>query len=198
MSRAVIMIAALVAVTLVAVTAVLLATLGHRRIGRGLKRRFGPEYERLVTRHEGDTKAADRELGERLKQHGSVRERPLSAASREQYAAQWAGIQKQFVDSPQEAVAEADALLARLTSDRGFPVGGPFEERLAALSIRHATHVDGYRSLHGAVHGPGSTEENRRAMAGAGDLFDALVAPHPADSGRHRPQRHHAEGSGTR
>lgn len=107
MSKAVIIIAALVIAALVAATAVLLATLGHRRIGRGLKRRFGPEYERLVSRHEGDTKAADRELGERLKQHGSVRERPLSPASREQYAAQWAGIQRRFIDSPQEAIAEA-------------------------------------------------------------------------------------------
>ncbi|MER6250427.1 hypothetical protein ABT224_03380 [Streptomyces sp. NPDC001584] len=198
MSRSVIIIGALVATTLVAVMAVLLATLGHHRIGRGLKRRFGPEYERLVTRHEGDTKAADRELGERLKRHGSVRERPLSSASREQYAAQWAGIQKRFVDSPQESVAEADALLARLTSDRGFPADGPFEEQLAALSVHHAQHVDGYRGLHGAARGRGSTEENRRAMTGARDLFDALVAQRPADSGRHRPQRHHAEGSSTR
>ncbi|AWZ03341.1 MULTISPECIES: hypothetical protein [unclassified Streptomyces] len=198
MTRAVIIIAALVVATLVAVAAVLLATLGHRRIGRGLRRRFGPEYERLVSRHEGDTKAADRELGARLKQHGSVRERPLSPASREQYAAQWAGIQKRFVDSPQEAVAEADALLARLTADRGFPDGGPFEERLAALSVHHAQHVDGYRGVHGAVRGPGGTEEKRLAMIGARDLFDALVAQQPADSGRHRPQRHHAEGSGTR
>ncbi|WP_327251432.1 hypothetical protein [Streptomyces sp. NBC_01244] len=198
MSRSVIIIAALVAAALVAVTAVLLAALGHHRLGRGLKRRFGPEYERLVTRHEGDTKAADRELGKRLRQHGSVRERPLSPASREQYAAQWAGIQRRFVDSPQESVAEADALLARLASDRGFPAEGPFEERLAALSVHHAQHVDGYRGLHGAAHGRGSTEENRRAMTGAGELFDALVAPHPADSGRHRPQRHHAGESGTR
>ncbi|WP_405493180.1 hypothetical protein [Streptomyces sp. NBC_00096] len=198
MSRSVMIIAALVAAVLVAVTAVLLATLGHHRIGRGLKRRFGPEYERLVIRHEGDTKATDRELGERLKQHGSVRARPLSSASREQYAAQWAGIQKRFVDSPRDAVAEADALLARLTSDRGFPADGPFEERLAALSVHHAQHVDGYRGLHGAAHGRGSTEEFRRAMTGAGELFDALVAPHPADSGRHRPQRHHAGGGGTR
>lgn len=75
MSRSLIVIAAIVAATLVGATAVLWATLGHHRIGRGLKRRFGPEYERLVTRHEGDTEAADRELGERLKQHGSVRER---------------------------------------------------------------------------------------------------------------------------
>ncbi|MFE4633537.1 hypothetical protein ACFRJ1_09150 [Streptomyces sp. NPDC056773] len=198
MSGAVIIVAALVAATLVAVMVILVATLGHRRIGRGLKRRFGPEYERLLTRHEGDTEAADRELGERLKQHGSVRERPLSSASREQYAAQWAGIEKRFVESPQEAVAEADALLARLASDRGFPVGGPFEEQLAALSVHHAKHVDGYRGLHGAVHGRGSTEQNRRAVTGARNLFDALVARHPADSGRHRPQRHHAEGSGTR
>lgn len=188
----------LVATALAAVTAVLVATLGHRRTGRGLKRRFGPEYERLVIRHEGDTGAADRELGARLKRHGSARPRPLSPASREQYAAQWAGIQKRFVDSPQDAVAEADALLARLTADRGFPDGGSFEERLAALSVHHARHVDGYRGMHEAAVTRGGTEEARTAMNGARGLFDALVAQHPADSGRHRPQRHHTQRSGTR
>lgn len=198
MPSSVIITAALVATALVAVTTVLVATLGHRRIGRGLKRRLGPEYERLVTRHEGDTKAADRELGDRLKRHGSTPQRPLSSAARERYAAQWAGIQERFVDSPQEAVAEADALLARLTADRGFPDGGSFEERLAALSVHHARHVDGYRGMHEAVGTRGGTEEKRRAMVAARGLFDALVAQHPADSGRHRPQRHHTQGSGTR
>lgn len=33
--------------------------------GQGLKSRFGPEYARTVAAHDGDTKAAERELGAR-------------------------------------------------------------------------------------------------------------------------------------
>ncbi|MFF4426723.1 hypothetical protein ACFY04_39300 [Streptomyces sp. NPDC001549] len=193
MSRAVI-----IAGAVVALAAAFFAALGRGRGGRSPRRRFGPEYDRPVTRHKGDTMAAGRELGARMKQHGAVKEQPLPAGAREQYAAQWAGIQQRFVDSPQESVTEADALLARLAKDRGFPGGGPFEEQLAALSVHHASHVDGYRRMHRAVDGQESTEEMRRAMIEGRGLFDALVAEHPDDSRRHPPGRHHAKGSGPR
>ncbi|MEJ8644476.1 hypothetical protein WKI68_30535 [Streptomyces sp. MS1.HAVA.3] len=190
--------AVIIAGAVVALAAVLLAALGWGRGGRSLRRRFGPEYDRLVTRHNGDTRAADRDLGARMKQHGSVREQPLTAGAREQYAAQWTGIQQRFVDSPQESVTAADALIARLATDRGFPGGEPFEEQLAALSVHHASHVDGYRRIHRAVDGQESTEEMRRAVIEGRGLFDALVAEHPDDSRRHRPGRQHAKGSGPR
>ncbi|MEU6771483.1 hypothetical protein [Streptomyces sp. NPDC046759] len=165
-----------------------------RSRGRGLRRRFGPEYERSVALHDGDTKAAERELAERVERHGDLRERPLDPAGREQYAARWTAVQEHFVDSPRQAVAEADRLLAELAAARGYPDGGRYEEQLAALSVHHADHVDGYRQVHrvtcaGASDGSGKTgsgtEEMRAALVGARALFDDLIQP-AQDTGRHR------------
>jgi hypothetical protein len=58
---ALIVIAAVVVIIAAAMT---LRARGPRR-GPSLKRRFGPEYDRAVARHDGDAKAAERELTER-------------------------------------------------------------------------------------------------------------------------------------
>ncbi|WP_030615468.1 hypothetical protein [Streptomyces fulvoviolaceus] len=181
----------IVIIAVIVIAAVTVLVIGRGRIrdggGRGLKHRFGPEYDRAVTDHDGDTKAAERELGERVKQHGALQEQPLSPEDRAQYRAQWADVQEQFVESPQKAVAAADALLASLARDRGFPDGEQFEEQLAALSVHHAAHVHGYRSVHTAAHGQGDTEEMREAMIGARSLFETLVTEQAGDFDRHRP-----------
>ncbi|MFD9483304.1 hypothetical protein ACFWBX_04750 [Streptomyces sp. NPDC059991] len=199
-----------IAVVVVIAAAVLFIGLGRRGGNRGLKRRFGPEYDHALAGHNGDTEAAGQELGERVRRYGSLKERPLSPEDREQYVAQWARIQEQFVDSPHKAVTEADALLARLAQDRGFPSGEQFDEQLAALSVHHAGQVHGYRGVHAAVRGQSGTEEMREAMVEARGLFAALATEEPADSDRHRSQppddhgraptahgRHHTKGSGT-
>ncbi|MFF5441191.1 hypothetical protein [Streptomyces achromogenes] len=154
-----------------------------RRGGTSLKRRFGPEYERAVALHDGDTKAAERELGERLERHGELRERPLDGAERQRYADLWTAVQERFVDSPKEAVAEADRLLAQLAGARGYPDGGRYEEQVDALSVHHADHVDGYRRLHRVAREGGGTEELRAALLGGRALFDDLTSAEP---GRHR------------
>jgi hypothetical protein len=154
-----------------------------RRGGHSLKRRFGPEYERAVALHDGDTKAAERELAERVERHGELRERPLDGAERQRYADLWTAVQERFVDSPKEAVAEADRLLARLAAERGYPDGGRYEEQVDALSVHHAHHVDGYRRLHRVARAGGGTEELRAALLGGRALFDALTGTEP---GRHR------------
>ncbi|MEV3990980.1 hypothetical protein AB0J57_18920 [Streptomyces sp. NPDC049837] len=193
----------LIVVALVVVFAAVVAAVLYMGPGRrGLKRRFGPEYERTVARHDGDTKAAERELAERVERHGDLRARPLSREAREQYVALWAGLQEQFVDAPRQAVAEADRLLARLAEDRGFPAASTYEEQVAALSVHHAHHVDGYRRVHrtaradiatatgtaaGTATGTG-TEELRAAMVEARRLFEELVADHPEDHARHAPR----------
>ncbi|CAL9577392.1 hypothetical protein [Streptomyces sp. Tu 3180] len=187
-------IALIVIVVLVAAAVLVMRARGPRR-GANLKRRFGPEYERAVARHDGDTKAAERELAERVERHGDLRERPLEAVEREQYEARWTAAQERFVDSPGEAVAEADRLLAELAGAKGFPDGGHYEDQLAALSVHHAHHVEGYRRVHrvaqararGAQDGGGAgTEEMREAMVEARALFDELVRPSAHDHGRHR------------
>ncbi|MER5691694.1 hypothetical protein ACWDBO_14450 [Streptomyces mirabilis] len=183
----------MIAVVVIAVLVIVLVTLrytGRGRArgsgGRGLKRRFGPEYERAVALH-GDVRAAERELGERVRRHGSLQEQPLSPAVREQYVARWDAVQEQFVDSPQKAVTEADALLTRLARDRGFPDGEQFEEQLAALSVHHAYFVQGYRGMHAAARDQSGTEEMREAMVEARSLFEALVAERQVDAARRRP-----------
>ncbi|MEU9362605.1 hypothetical protein AB0D35_31620 [Streptomyces sp. NPDC048301] len=167
-----------VAVLLVAALAFYLVR-GRGTGGHGLRRRFGPEYDRTVARHDGDTKAAEHELAERVKQHGSLSEQPLSAEAREEYARRWTEVQEQFIDSPKDAVVAADALLARLARDRGFPDGAGFEEQTAALSVHHAHEVDGYRRVHTAVRGQGDTEEMRKALIESRALFDVLLADAP-------------------
>lgn len=196
-------IALIVIVAAVVVVAAVLTRRARGNAGGGgsLKRRFGPEYERTVTRHDGDERAAARELAERVKRHGSLEKRPLPSAERERYESRWAAAQERFVDSPREAVAEADRLLSEVAGARGFPDGGHYETQLEALSVHHAHHVHGYRRVHLAAHttgdtgqghagsangaapGPGTgTEEMREAMIEARALFDDLVAPDRRDA----------------
>jgi hypothetical protein len=214
MSTGLIIVLIVIVAAVVVVAAVLSLRARGPRGGRDLKRRFGPEYDRTLARHDGDAKAAERELTERVERHGSLRERPLEPARREQ-----------FVDAPREAVAEADRLLAELAAARGFPDGGQYEEQLAALSVHHAGHVHGYRHVHrvartgvsGRDGDRADTEEMREAMVEARALFEDLTAPdrHPGTTdeqparattrtGRHREgrsplpwafNRHHAKGS---
>ncbi|NEB02570.1 hypothetical protein [Streptomyces sp. SID13726] len=163
----------IVAAVLVVAAVITLRT-RHPQHGRSLKRRFGPEYDRTVARHDGDEKAAERELTERVERHGSLREQPLEPAERQRYEARWTAAQERFVDSPREAVAEADRLLAELAEARGFPGGGKYDEQFAALSVHHAHHVHGYRRVHTADGGT-ETEDMRAAMVEARALFEDLV-----------------------
>ncbi|QEV17877.1 hypothetical protein [Streptomyces alboniger] len=187
-------------VVVVVLAAGAFAVLNRKRLnaggGHSLKRRFGPEYDRAVARHDGDTKAAERDLEERVKRHGSLRPRPLEPAAREQYSARWNLAQERFVDSPREAVADADRLIAELAGARGFPDAGHYEDQLDALSVHHAAHVHGYRRVHraaldttGAEESRTGTEEMREAMIEARALFDDLVADQhdhsTARSGKH-------------
>ncbi|MFF3762680.1 hypothetical protein ACFYYR_01075 [Streptomyces sp. NPDC001922] len=201
----------ILAVAAAVIVALLLAKPVLQSSGSGLRRRFGPEYDRAVARHDGDTKAAHKELSERLRRHGDLRVQPLAEADREQYVARWAGIQEQFVDSPAAAVTEADRLLGRLIRDRGFPADA-YDEQVDALSVHHAEQVGGYRRIHAAARhvtdgrtetagrttepaGPATatggrpteTEELREALVGARALFEQLVTSHPRDHrGRNR------------
>ncbi|MEU0017114.1 hypothetical protein ABZ173_05545 [Streptomyces rochei] len=195
MSTGVIIALIVIVAAVLVVAAVLALRARGPRHGGNLKRRFGPEYERAVARHDGDTKAAERELADRVERHGSLRERPLEPAERERFEARWTAAQERFVDSPREAVEEADRLLAELAAARGFPAGGQYEEQVAALSVHHAHHVDGYRRVHRVTHaradgerdaGAG-TEEMRESMVAARALFDELIRP----AGHHDGGRHH-------
>ncbi|MEU0048277.1 hypothetical protein ABZ299_30250 [Streptomyces sp. NPDC006184] len=184
-------IALVVIVAVVVVGALALIARGRgRHGGSSLKRRFGPEYERTVALHDGDHKAAERELTGRLERHGALRELPLEPAERQRWVERWTAVQERFVDSPHEAVADADRLLAELAAMRGYPSGERYEEQLDALSVHHTEHVDGYRRVHlaartgtGTAESGAGTEELRSALLGARALFDDLTSTEP---GRHR------------
>lgn len=81
MSTGLIIALIVIVAVVVAVAAVLTLRARGPRHGASLKRRFGPEYERAVARHDGDAKAAERELSERVERHGSLQVRPLGRPS---------------------------------------------------------------------------------------------------------------------
>ncbi|MCT7354007.1 hypothetical protein N4P33_17845 [Streptomyces sp. 15-116A] len=201
MSTGLIIALIVIVAVLVAVAAVVILRARGPRHGMSLKRRFGPEYDRTVARHDGDTKAAERELAERVERHGALHERELEPAERERFEARWTAAQERFVESPREALAEADRLIAELAGARGFPDGGQYEEQLAALSVHHAHHVDGYRRVHRVTRahedGGAGTEEMREAMVEARALFDDLLRPSRHDGGRHRTSPDGERGSRT-
>ncbi|MGW2859590.1 hypothetical protein [Streptomyces sp. SDr-06] len=167
----------LIAVAVIVVVAAVLGTVLARR-GSGLRRRFGPEYDRTVAQHDGDVKAAEKDLDERVRRYGNLKVEPPTPEERSRYSVQWARVQEEFVDSPTRAVAHAEALLGRLAQERGFPDGSA-EEQLAALSVHHPQHLDGYRRIRGVAHGANghepSTEELRETLVQAHEFFAVLT-----------------------
>ncbi|HEY1176156.1 MAG TPA: hypothetical protein VGF17_08360, partial [Phytomonospora sp.] len=103
--------------------------------GRSLRRRFGPEYDRLV----GDSgrAEAERELRDRMRRHAELDLHQLTTEQRERYIGRWRALQIHFVDEPGEAVREADALTSGLIAEIGYPTDDR-EEQLAQLSVDHA------------------------------------------------------------
>ncbi|MFG2374468.1 hypothetical protein ACGFY9_23670 [Streptomyces sp. NPDC048504] len=184
MSTGVIIVLIVIVVGVVAAAAALALRARGATGGSGLKRRFGPEYDRTVARHDGDAKAAEQELGARVQEHGSLQERPLESAAREQYQARWAAAQELFVDSPRQALSDVDQLLGEVAGARGFPDVHEYDKQFDALSVHHADHVHGYRRVHrvvtartnGAPESQAGTEEMREAMLEARAFFDDLVS----------------------
>ncbi|SHL07161.1 hypothetical protein [Actinacidiphila paucisporea] len=143
--------------------------------GVGLKRRFGPEYERTLALHDGDTRATRRELTERVKRYGGIEQRALPAQEQERYAAQWAAVQSKFVDDPAAAISQADELIGRLAAELGYPPADS-PEHVDALSVHHPHHVHGYREAHAAAAGGRhGTEDLRKALVAARNLFEGLL-----------------------
>ena len=50
--------------------------------------------------------------------------KPLSPEAQDRYVSQWDRIEAKFVDSPEEAVKEADALLLAMLGEREHPLAG--------------------------------------------------------------------------
>lgn len=174
-------VAVVVAVLVVAaiIAAVLMLPRGGAA-GTGLKRRFGPEYERTLARHDGDSKATRQELAERVKRYGDIERQPVGAREHEEYVARWSAVQARFVDEPAQAVAEADRLIAGLAAERGFPAANS-PEHFDALSVHHPYEIQGYRQAHAVAEGSGEgggrglTEDLRQALVAARAFFEQLL-----------------------
>jgi hypothetical protein len=155
----------------------------RQKRSEALKGRFGPEYERAVE-ETGDRTQAERELRSREERREKLQIRDLDPATRERYMGTWRETQARFVDQPQQAVQEADALVILVMRDRGYPVDD-FEQRAADVSVDHPHVVDNYRAAHNISvaneRGAASTEDLRQAMVHYRALFEHLLgAPNGA------------------
>jgi hypothetical protein len=161
-----------------------------------LRRRFGPEYERAVARHD-NRRTAERELRARERRHHELDIRPLDGADRERYREQWIQVQEQFVDSPEAALTQADRLVVKLMGDRGYPTED-FDQRVRYLSVAHSRTIDYYRRGHEisarAESNHASTEDMRQAMVHYRALFEDLLAV-PAEERAEVPRPRDPNGS---
>jgi hypothetical protein len=144
-----------------------------------LRERFGPEYERAV-RDTGNVTKAETMLSDRERRIAKLPIRALTADESARFTANWRTIQTRFVDDPQGAVTEADALITEVMTARGYPMTD-WQQRVADISVDHPRVVDHYRTAHDIVlrheRGDASTEEMRRAMIAYRELFAELVEP---------------------
>jgi hypothetical protein len=176
--RSMIIVVVLAAVVIVILAALMLIT--RRRTSNHLKQQFGPEYDRTVQQH-GDAKHAEPILLEREKRVEKFSLHPLSPVERERYAAEWASVQRRFVDDPSTAVTEAEKLVTAVMSARGYPMGD-FEQRAADISVHYPTVVQNYRAAREITlrhaQGQSSTEDLRQSMVYFRSLFDELLESH--------------------
>lgn len=167
-----------VVLAVVVIAVALAAWLGwQRQRSRGLRERFGPEYDRTLGERD-DRRQAEAELAAREKRHAGFEIRPLDAEARERYANEWRDTQAAFVDRPVEAVRRADGLVSELMRERGYPVED-FDQRAADISVDHPDVVDNYRSAHAislaSDRNEANTEDLRKSMVHYRSLFDELL-----------------------
>jgi hypothetical protein len=178
---------ALIVVGIVAIAALVAWAWWKAQRTRELRRRFGPEYDRL--REERGRRDAEQELLERRRHRESLEIRPLSPAARRDYAMRWETTQASFVDSPALAVTEADVLVQSVMRDRGYPVADT-EQGVADLSVDHPDVMDRFRSANRialqARERRATTEDLRQAMVHYRALFGRLLADEEPRSGLER------------
>src|SRR5690349_13365086 len=91
--------------------------------------------------------------------------RPLSAESRDRYVNEWDEIETKFVDAPEQAVREAEALVMSVLRERGHPL----VERDLPQEVQRA-HRLGYSSRD-------RTEGMRQALLHYRAAMERMVGP---------------------
>src|ERR1700748_2379496 len=94
----------------------------HRRRSEALREKFGPEYQRTVSKL-GDERKAEAELSAREERVRKLEIRTLRPEEQERFVNSWKRAQARFVDEPSQAATEADILVQDLMKTRGYPIG---------------------------------------------------------------------------
>jgi FtsZ-interacting cell division protein ZipA len=169
-----IIVAVIVAVIVIAVISFFLA---RKRRSQNLRKRFGPEYDRVLKK-EGEVRRAEGVLEMRARHREKFELRPLTGATRAQFGERWRMVQSRFVDDPKGSVAQADELVSEVMVARGYPLAD-FEQRAADISVDHPVVVENYRAAHDIAlrhsRGQASTEDMRNAMVHYRSLFEELL-----------------------
>jgi hypothetical protein len=100
--------------------------------------------------------------------------RPLAAESRDRYISEWDEIETKFVDGPEQAVREAEALVMSMLRERGHPL----TERDLPREVQSA-HRLGYSTKD-------KTEGMRQAILQYRAVMERFVGP---EDPAHREQR---------
>jgi len=169
-----------IVIALIVVIAAAIFFVQRERTNR-LKAKFGPEYERLA--REGNARKAEAELAHRQKRVEKLHIRDLSTADVDRFSNSWRSVQAQFVDTPREAVVEADRLVREVMTARGYPMGD-FEQRAADISVDHPSVVENYRQAHMIAvkdaAGQATTEDLRQAMVHYRSLLEDILSSNVA------------------
>jgi hypothetical protein len=179
------LVVALVAVALIAIGAYVM----ERQRSAALRRRFGPEYERALGEADGNRRAAETQLRERLRRRAAAEVRDLEPEVRARYSSRWRALQMGFVDDPAAAVAEAAALVEELVDERGYAAAASADDgaddRYELVAVDHAVAVEQHRQARG-VPDDGPVDDLRQAFLHHRALFQALLGDAAEDGDRRR------------
>jgi hypothetical protein len=150
----------------------------ERRTNR-LRNQFGGAEYMLAVKQGGSKRRAEAALDKRAERVEGFHIKPVGPAERARFVESWGKVQARFVDSPGDAITDADQLLGEVMSARGYPVGD-FDQRAADISVDHALVLANYRAAHQIAlrqaQGQANTEDLRQAIIHYRTLFDELVS----------------------
>jgi len=175
---------AVIAIVVIAIVALAVGAWIYSRQQRSkrLQENFGPEYERALRQTDRNKSEAERALEERQKRVEKLNLRELTPDERSRFAEAWRQTQGRFVDEPNVAIEDADALIVQVMEAIGYPMSD-FEQRADDISVTHAEVVPHYRAAHAMAErnqtGQASTEELRQAFVHYRALFDEMLGATP-------------------
>jgi FtsZ-interacting cell division protein ZipA len=168
---------AIVLIALIALGAFAWWSSSRKKQTEHLQEKFGPEYDRALASSNKKSEA-EKELTEREKRVENLHIKELEPGDRQSFASEWQVVQAKFVDSPVQAIKDADNLVQKVMDRRGYPVDD-FEQMAADLSVQHGAVVRNYRAAHTiaeeAKDDRANTEDLRQAMIHYRALFSDLL-----------------------